>query len=132
MATKKSDIGADIKAANAALGKLIASGDAAGAAACYTKTAILMPTGMKPQKGHKAIKAFWAGAVAMGVKKAALRTVSVEAHGTTAIEYGAYTLKGEKGAVLDVGKYVVVWKKEGKTWKLHLDIFNTNNAPPAA
>ncbi len=130
MATK-SDIGADIKAANATLGKLFASGDAAAVTACYTKTAVLMPTGMKPQKGHKAIKAFWAGAMGMGVKKVALRTVSVEAHGTTAVEYGAYTLKGDKGVVLDVGKYVVVWKKEGRSWKLHLDIFNTNNAPAA-
>lgn len=126
MATKKSDISADIKAANAALGKLFASGDAAGVAACYTRTAILMPTGMKPLKGHKAIKAFWIGAMGMGIKKVALRSISVEAHGTTAIEYGAYTLKGDKGAVADTGKYVVVWKKEGKAWKLHLDIFNTN------
>lgn len=132
MATGKSDVGADIKAANAALGKLVASGNAAGVAACYTKTAVLMPNGMKPQKGTKAIQAFWQGAINMGVKGASLRSVSVEAHGTTAIEYGAYTLKGAKGAVLDIGNYIVIWKREGKNWKLHLDIFNTNNAPAAS
>lgn len=25
-----------------------------------------------------------------------------------------------------VGKYIVVWKDDGGTWKLHLDIWNTN------
>ena len=24
-------------------------------------------------------------------------------------------------------KYVVIWKREGKNWKLHRDIFNSDN-----
>ena len=31
-------------------------------------------------------------------------------------------------ATTDVGKYVVVWKNDAGTWKLHIDIWNTNAA----
>jgi ketosteroid isomerase-like protein len=60
-----------------------------------------------------------------------LKTVEVEQIGTTAIEVGSYTLSGADGAALDKGKYLVVWKKEGKEWKLFRDIFNTSQAPAA-
>jgi hypothetical protein len=34
------------------------------------------------------------------------------------------------GKVLDKGKYIVIWKKEDGTWKLHRDIWTTS-VPPA-
>ncbi len=46
-----------------------------------------------------------------------------------AVEVGQYTLTIQpEGApvITDVGKYVVVWKNDEGTWKLHIDIFNTN------
>lgn len=116
-----------IKEANKALTGAIAQGDAAAAAACYTKDALLMAPNAKPMKGHTAIRKFWQGASEMGIKSATLRTAEVEAHGTTAIERGSVTLKGARNKTLDTGKYVVIWKKEGKQWKLHRDIFNSNN-----
>ncbi|MGE0484599.1 MAG: DUF4440 domain-containing protein [Gammaproteobacteria bacterium] len=129
MATaKKPSLADTIKANNKELGARLAAGDAKGMAALYTKNAVLMPPNSKACKGSKAIAGFWAGAIAMGIKNANLRTVDLEQHGTTAIERGEATLKGEKGVVLDKAKYVVVWKREGKDWKLHIDIFNSNNA----
>jgi ketosteroid isomerase-like protein len=124
--TKKTDISAAIKAANKSLGAALAAGDAAGMAGKYTKTGVLMPPNAPACKGARAIAGFWKGAIGMGVKAVNLRSISVEQHGTTANEYGAYTLKDGKGATLDAGKYVVVWKREGKDWKLHWDIFNSN------
>ena len=41
-----------------------------------------------------------------------------------------YTLKVDGGAVADLGKLIVIWKHEGGSWKVHRDIFNTNQ--PAA
>ncbi|MEQ8234213.1 MAG: DUF4440 domain-containing protein [Gammaproteobacteria bacterium] len=127
MATKKKDISADITAANQQLTKLLAAGDTKGAAACYTQDAILMAPNAKACKGQRAIAKFWAGALAAGIKGATLKTTSVEQHGSTAIEIGVATLKGERGKVLDKAKYLVVWKREGRAWKLHYDIFNSNN-----
>ena len=56
--------------------------------------------------------------------------LSLEGHGDTAIETGHYTLQADGGAIADRDKYVVIWKNEGGSWRLHKDIFNTNQ--PAA
>jgi len=128
MATKKKeDVAAAIKAGNKALGAAIKAGDGKAAAACYTKTAKLLPSNAPVQKGHGAIARFWQAAMDAGVRGATLRTVDLEVHGTTANELGAYTLKDINGNKLDTGKYVVIWKKERGNWKLHWDIFNSNN-----
>lgn len=115
-----------VKAANKVLMAHLAAGNAAAVAACYSKKAVLLPPGAPAQKGAKNIAGFWAGAIAQGVKSAVLKTQEVDELGTTAIECGAFTLKGDGGAVLGVGKYIVVWKKEGGAWKLHRDIFNAD------
>ena len=118
---------AQIKAANKALGNAVAAGDFAAAAAMYSKKAVLMPPNMPSASSKAKIKNFWAGAGDMGVKKVALTTTQLEADKDTAIETGKYRLSGARNKTLDTGKYVVVWKKEGKDWKLHWDIFNSNS-----
>jgi ketosteroid isomerase-like protein len=58
-----------------------------------------------------------------------LGAVEVEAHGSMAAEAGAFVLKvpGENGQTTSVaGKYIVVWRRDGHTWRLHKDIWNTN------
>lgn len=115
-----------VKAANKVLMGHLAAGNATGVASCYTKKALLLPPGAPLLKGAKNIAGFWAGAIAQGVKSAVLKTQEVDELGSTAIECGVFTLKGEGGAVLGAGKYVVVWKKEGGAWKLHRDIFNAD------
>lgn len=115
-----------VKAANKVLMAYVKAGNAAGIAACYSKKAILMPPGAPAVKRPKNIAGFWAGAIAQGVKSASLKTQEVDELGTTAIESGAFTLKGAGGAVLGTGKYIVVWKKDAGAWKLHRDIFNAD------
>ena len=115
-----------INAGNKVLLRHLATGNAAGIAACYTKKAILMPSAAPAQKGAKKIAGFWADAMGQGVKSAVLKTREVDELGTTAIEVGAFALKGDGGAVLGTGKYIVVWKKDAGAWKLHRDIFNAD------
>ncbi|MGR8950663.1 MAG: YybH family protein [Gammaproteobacteria bacterium] len=116
-----------IKAANKKLADAVAAGDFKAAADMYSKKPILMPPNTPSAKTKAKIKSFWAGAGDMGVKKVTLTTAQVEADKDTAIETGAYRLAGARNKTLDTGKYVVVWKKEGKEWKLHWDIFNSNS-----
>ena len=54
--------------------------------------------------------------------------INVSLSGDMAYEIGAYALsvRGDKGPVQEKGKYVVVWKKVGDTWKAAADIFNNN------
>ena len=121
-----------IQANNKGLGKDFAAGNISGVAKRYAKGAKLLPPGVDVCKG-KAIAGFWQGAFDAGVRGVALKAVEVEQLGTTAVEVGSYTLSLGDGTVCDKGKYLVVWKKDGKEWKLFRDIFNTSVAPaPAA
>lgn len=98
----------------------------------YTTDAQLFPPNSDVVKGNQAIGAVWKSVYGSGVKKAKLETVDAEQQGDVVIETGRYTLYGQNDAQLDAGKYIVIWKKENGAWKLHRDIFNTNQPPVVA
>ena len=126
MATKAAaDVASIIKANNKALGAELAAGNAAGIAKMYAKGAKLLPPNAPILKG-RGIAAFWQDALEMGIKGVKLKSQEVEVMGGTAIEVGTYVLSGADGDAVDEGKYMVVWKKDGKAWKLYRDIFNTS------
>lgn len=119
-----------IQAANDIFMKTFAKGDAAGMGALYTEKGQLLPSNSEFVTGRKAIEGFWKGAMDMGIKAAKLETIDLEEHGNSAWEVGKYTLSGAGGQVMDQGKYVVIWKKEGGEWKLHRDIWTTSMPAP--
>jgi ketosteroid isomerase-like protein len=90
---------------------------------------MLMPTGSGFIKGKHDIEAFWHGVMDMGIKNVQLTVVEVENHGNTAIEIGQYILSGPDDQTIDQGKYIVIWKLEGESWKLHRDIWNSSLPP---
>lgn len=94
----------------------------------YTTDAKIYPPGGETVSGNSAIGSFWKGAYEAGVKRAKLETVEAEPAGDKIVEVGTYTLYGEGDAQIDTGKYVVVWKQEAGSWKLHRDIWNTSMA----
>ena len=99
-------------------------------ASLYTDNGQLLPANSDVVAGAAGIQAFWQGLFEMGLRSAVLETVELENHGETAAEVGRYTLKADGGAVANQGKYIVVWKNDGGTWKLHRDIWTTSQ--PAA
>ncbi len=109
-------------------------GDAAAVAGMYTKDAKLLPPNSEMMEGTQNIQAYWQGAISAGGKLDALETVEVEARGDMAAELGKYTLtmpQAGGGTITDQGKYLVVWKRQGRTWKLARDIWNTSKPLPA-
>ena len=120
----------EIESANARFMNAFKRSDAAAIASFYTSAAQLLPANSDFVRGPSAIRAFWQSVMDMGVKSANLETIEVEDHGDTAIEVGRYRLHGTADALLDQGKYIVVWKNDNNTWKLHLDIWTTSR--PAA
>ena len=102
-------------------------GDAPAVAALYTEDAYVLPPGSAMVKGRAAIEAFWRQA-AQQMSDAKLTTVDVLPLGRSAArEIGTVTLKTKSQPPQEVvGKYVVVWRKIGRDWKLATDIWNTD------
>jgi uncharacterized protein (TIGR02246 family) len=102
-------------------------GDAAAVAALYTEDAYVLPPGSGMVKGRAAIEAFWRQA-AQQMSDAKLTTVDVLPLGRSAArEIGTVTLKTKSQPPQEIlGKYVVVWRKIGRDWKLATDIWNTD------
>lgn len=108
-------------------------GDAATVANLYAMNARVMPPNSPMVQGRENVQKFWQGAISAGLKLVSLEIMDLEVHGNTAIEVGRYvsTMPGTGGAtVTDNGKYVVVWKREGRHWKLAIDTFNSNAPTP--
>src|SRR5947209_4783767 len=123
-AESSQDVRPAIEAANRRVMEAVARGDAAGIAALYTAGGQLLPPESEVVTGRQGIQAAWQAVMGMGIAKAALETVEVEARGDTAYEVGRFALYGTAGQVLYQGKYIVVWKQEAGEWKLHRDIWN--------
>ena len=128
--TVSTEISEGIAAANADFMNTFKGGDGAGMGGLYTENGQLLPPNSDVVTGHSAISAFWQGAMDMGIKTAKLETVELEGQGDVAFEVGKYTLSGGGGEVIDSGKFIVIWKREGEKWKLHHDIWNSSMPAP--
>jgi uncharacterized protein (TIGR02246 family) len=123
------DIKADIDAANAKWVAAFNKGDAAAVAQLYTEQATALPPGAPMAKGRAAIQAFWQGAIQSGLTNASLKALQVDQFGTAAREIGQFSLdalNAQKQTVHVEGKYVVLWRRVGGSWKLDTDIWNMN------
>jgi uncharacterized protein (TIGR02246 family) len=117
---------AAIAAANAEFMAAVARGDSGAVARLYAPGAQVMPPNGELAQGPEAIGALVQRLLDAGVKEAALESAEVEVRGDLAFETGRYTLRGEGGADIDNGKYVVIWKQEGADWRLYRDIWNSS------
>jgi ketosteroid isomerase-like protein len=114
-----------IEAANRTFMNAFGRGDAVTLAGLYSATAQLLPAHSDFVAGSMAIRHFWQGVMELGVTRALLETLEIETQGDIACETGRYTLRaGEE--IADVGKYLVLWKRDGAAWKLHRDIWTTS------
>ena len=113
------------------------AGDVPRLVAHYDADATVLPNGMPAAHGPAEIqKALGDFLGAVTISDFQLTTTDVTVQGDMAIETGTtrMTMQPKQGGgkpTTDVGKYVVVWKKQADgSWKLWRDIFNSD-APPA-
>lgn len=135
-APKPVDTAADdraIRAIDDAWNGYLASQNDSAIAAIYTADAILMPPNSPEVKGTDAIRQFWASLWPIKAElKLTVRDIAIS--GDLAVETGIYGLRipGPDAAstINDNGKYIVAWRREGGTWKVVRDIYNSDNPPP--
>jgi uncharacterized protein (TIGR02246 family) len=120
------DIKADIEKVNAHFVELFAKGDSAGIAALYTEDATALPPGSEMVKGRAAIAAFWQGMVGTLTDFKATTVDVKRLSRAFAREIGTFSFKPKGSDQVVQGKYIVVWQKLGRDWKLAVDIWNTN------
>ena len=104
-------------------------GDADAISSLYTEDAQILPPGGGIVSGRDALPAFWAATLGMGIKRCSFDTLEVDEHDDTAIEIGRVTLFAEGDVQIDTPKYLVVWKRDAGEWRMHRDIFNSDQPP---
>ncbi|HEX8809018.1 MAG TPA: SgcJ/EcaC family oxidoreductase [Xanthobacteraceae bacterium] len=116
---------AEIEAANAKWMAFFNKGDFDGVASLYTADATAFPPGSAMVKGRAAIGAMWKG-MAEQMTDPKVTTIDVKRLGPAAArEIGTFSLKTKSSPPKEVtGKYVVVWERVGRDWKLANDIWN--------
>jgi uncharacterized protein (TIGR02246 family) len=111
-------------------------GDADAVANLYAEDAVIMPAGAPPAAGRTAIRDFIVADIAQSkaggftFKNGAVTGVGVS--GDMAWLTGDFSVLDASGAPVDSGKYLSVYQMTDDGWKLIRDIWNSDNAPPAA
>lgn len=114
--------------------KATLAGDAKAIAALYTDDAVEMPPNAPVVKGRAAIQQLYE----MNFKGAKLNSFSIthlesRATGDTGYDIGTYTQSVTPTggtAMKDTGKYTVILKRIGGSWKLAYAIYNSDLPPP--
>lgn len=117
---------AAIEETEARFSSFFAKGDTLAVSNLYDEDAAIFPPNGARLEGRANIRNFWQGAFEAGVKKVETRTVEVSGSGNLLYEVGGYTLFGDENRILDEGKYIVVWKKEGRNFVMLRDVWNSN------
>jgi ketosteroid isomerase-like protein len=126
---------AAIAASNKIFGQSFATGDSMAFINCYTSDACINPSNMPRMCGPQAITAFFNGGYKMGVRDIKLTTEEIMGGKDAVIETGKYEMFVAGNVSAEKGKFIVIWKEENGKWKMHRDIWNSDNPappPPAA
>jgi ketosteroid isomerase-like protein len=106
-------------------------GDAESISLMYTEDAEVFAPQAPVIKGQLAIAEAWRGIVGPGGNYICVETGEVQESDGWAYEVGRFEASAPGGAVLNSGKYVVIWQQQANgDWKTHRDIFHWD-LPPA-
>lgn len=124
------EIRTEIERANEKFMEAYRRADAKGMADLYTREGMVLPPNSESVQGHEQVQNFWKSVMDMGIKAIRLQSQELELCNDTAIEMGQALLYAEGDMEVDRSKYIVIWKRENGAWKLHRDIFNSNQQQP--
>jgi ketosteroid isomerase-like protein len=99
--------------------------DARALAQLYADDAMLLPPGSDFVDGKEEVRSFWKNEMDNGISNAEFATMELHDFGSMAIEIGTYKLHAGS-AVVDTGKYVIIWRQENLGWKLYRETWNSS------
>lgn len=114
-----------IDSINARFSEEFAAGDSAGLASHYWPDAEILLDNSEPIKGNEILSA-WGSMTKSTAKSFTFSTTDIAGNSEFLIETGQYLLKDAQDALIDRGKYVVVWQNRNGVWKLYRDMGNTS------
>ena len=97
-------------------------------AACYTVDGKIFPANRDIISGTEPVRAYWVLPEGMRIVHHKITPSEIKIIGKEAYDYGYYegtTRRANGEEVSWKGKYVIVWKRVGKDWKIYLDIWNS-------
>ena len=97
----------------------------------YDQNGSFLVPGRPPFEGHAAVRVAWEHLFGLPEfkLKLGLPAITAAASDDFAVDRGSYELsyRGDAGAVVERGKYLVVWRRdENSDWKIFADMFNNN------
>jgi ketosteroid isomerase-like protein len=92
----------------------------------FTQDARVLPPGAGPVIGRTAIAGLTRQYIESGVTEFREATTDFYGNEELLIDQGSYVMVYGREKTVERGKYLNVWKKEGGTWKIYSNIWNTD------
>ena len=115
-----------IAARNTIYSTAVAKNDSVAFVNCYTDSLCLFAPNAPEMCTKDGVGKFFGMIKQMGIQGLLLSTKEVFVSKDILTETGTYDLQIANNQSVDKGKYIVVWKQENGTWKMHRDIFNSD------
>ncbi len=106
--------------------QLINRGEWESVASLYAKDAIIFAPGAPPVVGRLAITSFWRTAASRGMNSIELQLMDIEISGELLIAKGKYQMNNRQNEIIDIGKFIAMYRKEKNAWVLQTDMFNSS------
>jgi uncharacterized protein (TIGR02246 family) len=119
---------AAIEAASREFSAAYVRGDVDAMMALYTPDAVIFPNNSEMIQGEQAVRAYWTLAPGQTVTHHRATPTEIRVDGDHAYDYGVYEIAGTRDGTAwgpTHGKYVIVWRRTGNGWRMHLDMWNS-------
>lgn len=107
-------------------------GDVETMVGIYTPDAVIFPGNSEAIRGADAIRRYWALPEGQRVTRHVATPTEILIDGNHAYDHGVYEIAGVRGAEAwgpSHGKYVIVWRRTARGWRMHLDMWNSRPQP---
>jgi ketosteroid isomerase-like protein len=122
------DVKAYINKANKSYGNR-SKGDPSFFNSVYTKDAWVMPAGVPKLVSTDSIIKFFKAPPDSPPFTVEVTAIEIFGNEDNVIETGTYELLDDKATSFEKGKFIVIWRQEEGTWKIHREIWNTDSTP---